>query len=211
VRVIYLHGFASSPSSRKAQVFGKRLREAGAECEIPALDGGDFGSLTITGQLAVVDAAVAGGPVTLIGSSMGGYLAALYAASHSNVERVVLLAPAFGFARRWPQRLGEKAVAQWRAEGSMEVFHYAAGETRRVGIALLDDGEQYPDVPDVRQPALVFHGKQDDVVPYQFSLEFQALHPSAQLHLFESGHELTDVLDEMWRLTAEFLGLEHNG
>jgi uncharacterized protein len=211
VRVIYLHGFASSPSSRKAQVFAARLREAGAECDIPALDGGDFSSVTITGQLAVIDAVAAGEPVTLIGSSMGGYLAALYAASHSNVERVVLLAPAFGFARRWPLRLGEAAVAKWREEGSMEVFHYAAGEPRRVGIALLDDGAQYPNFPDVRQPALLFHGKQDDVVPYQFSLEFQALHPAAQLHLFESGHELTDVLDEMWQLTAEFLELKHNG
>ncbi len=180
-------------------------------CDIPALDGGDFSALTISGQLAVIDQAAAGEPVTLIGSSMGGYLAALYAASHPSVERVVLLAPAFGFARRWPQRLGEAAVARWRAEGSMEVFHYAAGERRRVGIALLDDGVQYPDFPDVRQPALLFHGKLDDVVPYTFSEEFQALHPEAQLHLFESGHELTDVLDEMWRLTATFLGLQQNG
>lgn len=211
MRVIYLHGFASSPSSRKAQVFAERLREAGAVCDIPALDGGDFFHLTISRQLAVIDASAAGEPVTLIGSSMGGYLAALYAASHANVERVVLLAPAFGFARRWPQRLGEAAVAKWRAEGSMEVFHYAAGEPRRVGIALLEDGLQYPDFPDVRQPALLFHGKLDDVVPYRFSEEFRALHPEAQLHLFESGHELTDVLDEMWRLTAEFLGLQQNG
>ncbi len=211
MRVLYLHGFASSPSSRKAQVFAERLREAGVRCDIPALDGGDFSALTISGQLAVIDQAAAGEPVTLIGSSMGGYLAALYAASHPSVERVVLLAPAFGFARRWPQRLGEAAVARWRAEGSMEVFHYAAGERRRVGIALLDDGVQYPDFPDVRQPALLFHGKLDDVVPYTFSEEFQALHPEAQLHLFESGHELTDVLDEMWRLTATFLGLQQNG
>ena len=40
--------------------------------------------------------------------------------------------------------------------------------------------------------------------------EFQALHPAAQLHLFESGHELTDVLEPMWRLTAEFLGLANH-
>ena len=211
MRVIYLHGFASSPSSRKACFFAERLRQAGATCDIPALDGGDFFGLTLSRQLAVIDAVAAGERVTLIGSSMGGYLAALYAASHANVERVVLLAPAFGFARRWPQRLGEGVVARWRAEGSMEVFHYAAGEARRVSIALLDDGAQYPDFPQVRQPALLFHGRQDDVVPYTFSEEFQALHPAAQLHLFESGHELTDVLEPMWRLTAEFLGLANHG
>ena len=211
MRVIYLHGFASSPSSRKACFFAERLRQAGATCDIPALDGGDFFGLTLSRQLAVIDAVAAGERVTLIGSSMGGYLAALYAASHANVERVVLLAPAFGFARRWPQRLGEGVVARWRAEGSMEVFHYAAGEARRVSIALLDDGAQYPDFPQVRQPALLFHGRQDDVVPYTFSEEFQALHPAAHLHLFESGHELTDVLEPMWRLTADFLGLANHG
>lgn len=205
MRVLYLHGFASSPSSRKAQVFAERLRQAGAECLVPALDGGDFASLTITGQLALIEAAAEAGPVTLIGSSMGGYLAALYAAAHSSVEKIVLLAPAFGFARRWPLRLGPEVVAKWRAEGSMEVFHYAAGEPRRVGIELLDDGVRYPDFPAVTQPTLIFHGRNDDVVPYTFSQEFQSLRPQAELHLFDSGHELTDVLDPMWALTADFL------
>lgn len=205
MRVLYLHGFASSPSSKKAQLFAERLRQAGAECIVPALDGGDFASLTISKQLALIDAAAGAGPVALIGSSMGGYLAALYAAAHPNVEKIVLLAPAFGFARRWPLRLGPEVVAKWRAEGSMEVFHYAAGERRRVGIALLDDGVTYPDFPEVTQPTLIFHGRQDDVVPYTFSEEFRALHPQAELHLFDSGHELTDVLDPMWELTAAFL------
>jgi len=186
-------------------VFVERLREAGAECLVPALDGGDFASLTISKQLALIDAAAGAGPVTLIGSSMGGYLAALYAAAHPNVEKIVLLAPAFGFARRWPLRLGPEAVAKWRAEGSMEVFHYAAGERRRVGIALLDDGVTYPDFPAVMQPTLIFHGRNDDVVPYTFSEEFRALHPQAVVHLFDSGHELTDVLEPMWALTADFL------
>ena len=205
MRVLYLHGFASSPSSRKAQVFAERLRQAGAECLVPALDGGDFASLTISGQLALIEAAAERGPVTLIGSSMGGYLAALYAAAHSSVEKIVLLAPAFGFARRWPLRLGPEVVAKWRAEGSMEVFHYAAGQPRRVGIELLDDGVRYPDFPAVTQPTLIFHGRNDDVVPYTFSQEFQALRPQAELHLFDSGHELTDVLGPMWALTADFL------
>jgi uncharacterized protein len=172
---------------------------------IPALDGGDFEGLTLSRQLGIVDALVAGEPAVLVGSSMGGYLAALYAAAHPEIQKLVLLAPAFGFARRWPMRLGEEKVAQWRAEGSMEVFHYAAGERRRIGIGLLDDGVRYPDFPIVTQPTLIFHGRQDDVVPASFSTEFQQVVPGATVHLFDSGHELTDVLEPMWALTAPFL------
>src|SRR5262249_42588742 len=100
-RILYLHGFASGPSSSKAQFFKRRLEAEGATVEIPALDGGDFENLTITGQLEIIQKTADGGPVSLMGSSMGGYLAAIYAWIHPEVAKLVLLAPAFGFARRW--------------------------------------------------------------------------------------------------------------
>ena len=43
-----------------------------------------------------------GEPLVLMGSSLGGYLAALYAERHPKaVDRLVLIAPAFGFLQRW--------------------------------------------------------------------------------------------------------------
>lgn len=208
MRAIYLHGFASGPGSRKAQVFKERLENAGWSCDIPALDGGDFEHLTISGQLAILDRMVADEEVTLLGSSMGGYLAALYAARHLNsVKQVVLLAPAFGFAHRWPERLGDEALRNWEETGFLEIYHYAACRPARVHFGLLADGRKYEGFPRVLQPALVFHGRQDSVVPYEFSLEFQALHPAARVHLYDAGHELTEVIDQMWEETARFLGL----
>ena len=100
-RILYLHGFASGPSSSKARYFQERLESAGMPVEVPDLAAGDFEHLTLTGQLGVIERSAAAGPVSLAGSSMGGYLAALYAARHPEVLRVVLLAPAFDFARRW--------------------------------------------------------------------------------------------------------------
>ena len=94
-RILYLHGFASSPASSKARFFAARLRAAGGRVEIPDLAAGDFEHLTITGQLRVIEQAAAGEPVALMGSSLGGYLAGLYAARHPEVSRVILLAPAF--------------------------------------------------------------------------------------------------------------------
>src|SRR5262245_39461865 len=115
-RILYLHGFASGPSSSKAQFFRKYLESRGAKVEIPDLANADFEHLTITGQLAVVREIARGESVSLIGSSMGGYLAALYAAQHPAVRRLVLFAPAFGFGRRWPERLGPERVAEWREQ-----------------------------------------------------------------------------------------------
>ncbi len=204
-KVVYLHGFASGPGSSKARFFAARLRAAGYEVEIPDLAAGDFEHLTITGQLEEVARAAAGEPCILMGSSMGGYVAALHAARHPEVTRVILMAPAFGFARRWAAALGPEKVAEWRRSGWLEVFHYADQAPRRVSYALIEDGERYEDYPDVRQPALVFHGRGDPVVPAAYSEEFAARHPNARLVLFDSGHELTDVLEPMWERVREFL------
>jgi pimeloyl-ACP methyl ester carboxylesterase len=204
-RIVYLHGFASGSSSSKARFFGRILESGGATVLVPDLAQGDFEHLTITGQLAVIDKIVGGEPAALVGSSMGGYLAALYAARHAAITRLVLLAPAFGFARRWPERLGAAAVEAWRSSGWMEVFHYVDNCTRRLSYALLDDASQYEDYPEFSQPALIFHGLHDDVVPVDFSGQFAAGHGNAHLEIMDSGHELLNVLQEIGPKVSRFL------
>jgi alpha-beta hydrolase superfamily lysophospholipase len=204
-RILYLHGFASGPTSNKARFFRDHLAAAGAPAETLDLAEGDFEHLTMTGQLAVIERAARGEPVSLIGSSMGGYLAALYAARHTGVGRVVLLAPAFGFAHRWAERLGPQALDDWRRTGTIEVFHYAENRQRRLDYGLLEDGARYEDYPDFRQPALIFHGANDDVVPARYSQEFAASHPNARLEVLDSGHELLNMLDYMAPKVTEFL------
>jgi uncharacterized protein len=141
----------------------------------------------------------------VIGSSTGGYLAALLAARHKPVRRLVLLAPTFGFARRWTEQLGNEKVEHWRLTGWTEVFHYAYGEPRRLSYALLKDAAQYEDYPDFHQPALIFHGHHDEVVPPEYSTEFAASHPNARLEMLDSGHELLNVLDDIGPKVERFL------
>jgi len=205
IRIVYLHGFASGPQSSKARYFRTLLERAGASVAVPDLAEGDFEHITITGQLAVIDRAVGGEPVALIGSSLGGYLAALYAARHSNVSRTVLLAPAFGFAQRWPERLGPAEVASWRHHGTIEVFHYAENRNRKLGYQLLADGERFEANPDFTQPALIFHGSHDDAVPVRYSREFAASHPNVILEVLDAGHDLLNVLDYMAPKILAFL------
>jgi pimeloyl-ACP methyl ester carboxylesterase len=212
VRIVYLHGFASGPQSTKAQFFGRKFRETGVPFEAPELDRGQFENLTITGQLEVVHEAVTTastpGPVILMGSSLGGYLAALYAGQHPlAVEKLVLLAPAFQFLERWRKRLSPEDLSRWQEQGWAPIFHYGTKTERRLGHQFLKDGEKYPPLPDFPQRALILHGKNDQVVPAEISCEYALKHERTRLVLLDSGHELTDVLEDLWRETAAFLGI----
>ncbi len=198
MRFVYIHGFASSPESRKARAFEAALAERGIGLKIPAMDEGDFEHLTISGQMGVLDRLLGGEPARLIGSSMGGYLAALYASMHAEVERIVLMAPAFGFAPRWKSRVPEGE--------DLEVFHYGENAMRRVHYGLIEDAVRFPANPEFGQPALIFHGVKDDVVPVEYSRQVAAAHPNAKLMEFDSDHELLDVLPEIIRRSAAFLG-----
>ena len=205
-RILYLHGFASSPASSKARYFREHLEDAGARVYIPDLAASDFEHLSITGQLAVIEQAAAGDAVSLIGSSLGGYLAALYAAHHPEVRRLVLLAPAFAFARLWSSTLaGAEQVEEWRRTGTMEVFHYGENRNCRLSYQLLADAGRYDDYPDFSQPALIFHGMHDDAVPVSSSREFSAGHANATLQVLDSDHQLLNMLDYMAPRIARFL------
>ncbi|MBZ5592380.1 MAG: alpha/beta fold hydrolase [Acidobacteriia bacterium] len=198
MRIIYLHGFASGPASKKAAFFRERM----LSLEVPDLAAGDFENLTISGQLELIGDLAGGEQISLIGSSLGGYLAALYAARHPEAARLVLMAPAFGFARRWA---AAPEAENWRKAGFLDVYHYGEKRNRRLSYAFIEDAFRYEDFPDFKQPALVFHGIRDDVVPARFSSEFAATHPNARLHLLDSDHELIDVLEIIWQGAESFL------
>lgn len=205
MRIIYLHGFASGPSSSKARFFQAKLAQHGILAETPDLAEGDFEHLTITRQLAVLTRLADGEPVSLMGSSMGGYLAALYASMHPEVLRLVLLAPAFYFNQRWPVWLGDEKLREWKRTGKLSFFHHAEGCQRDLDYGIIQDCAQYDPAPAFQQPALIFHGTRDDVVPAALSEEYAASHPNVRLRLLDSDHQLTDMTDLMWEASREFL------
>lgn len=204
---IYLHGFASSPNSSKARYLAERWWRHGISLSIPDLSLSGLEQLTISGQLGVVDRTVAGQSAVLIGSSMGGYLAALYAAEHPEVEKVVLLAPAFRFAARWAERVGPAAMEQWRRSGFLEVFHYGEGKPARVGYGLYRDALNYPDFPCVPQPCLIIHGTRDEIVPVQYSVEASRRCPAMELVELDDDHELKKDLNRLAGAIEGFLAL----
>lgn len=86
----YIHGYQSSPTSAKGTLFRKILHATPI-----AYREGNPEDLVISQCLSRISHAIAKDPqVTLIGSSLGGFLAASTALDHANVTRLILLNPA---------------------------------------------------------------------------------------------------------------------
>jgi hypothetical protein len=76
---------------------------------------------------------------------------------------------------------------------------------RRLSIDLLNDSGAHPGYPECSQPALVFHGIQDNIVPIAASEQWACGKANVRVVALASGHELLDVLEEIWEGSREFL------
>jgi uncharacterized protein len=206
-RLVYLHGFASGPGSAKATFLARQFRQQGYDLEVPDLAGGDFSHLTLTRQLSLLERLLEGEPAILLGSSLGGYLAALYAARHPEIVKVVMLAPAFNFYRRWREMMGEAAVQEWEETGYRNFFHYATGREEPLHMDFLRDAAQYEGYPVLEQPAIILHGLNDEVAPVNLAYEFHRRAADCRLLILESDHGLLDRTHEIWSNIREFLAL----
>lgn len=211
---VYLHGFASSPASSKAAWLGRELRQRGVGYECPDLNEPSFETLTVTrmiDQALTAVAAAPAGPVALIGASLGAYVAVHAAAADAGqrVDRLILLAPAFDFGGNRLTHLGPHSVADWRQAGKVTVFHYGAGETRDVGFGLYEDAAKYDGIDvSLALPMLVVQGRRDDVVDPAMVERWCAARPTAELHLVDDGHQLTDTMLFIWEQSRVFLGID---
>ncbi len=207
---IYLHGFASSPDSAKAQYIGDRLAEYNINWKIPDLNLGDFYHLTITRQINQVkgEFPTDDDPVTLIGSSLGGLTACYIAQQYPQVQRLVLLAPAFGFLSHWLPKLGDEQVQRWEKEKSLMVYHYGEQGQLPLSYNFITDASHYQEETLQRPiPTLILHGKNDDVIPIQASRDFAQKRPWVELREFDSDHLLGNVMPQNWQAIQGFCHL----
>ena len=207
-RVIYLHGLGSGSSSFKAGFFRERFSEVGRTLEQPNFSVPSLREMTVSSQLDVLaETLPAGETATLVGSSMGGYVASIFAEQFpERVEKQVLLAPAFGFPARWFEKLPEEEAESWRSTGLRTVWDYENGREDAIGYQFAEDGFKYPDFPEPRVPTLILHGRQDEIVPLAYSEEYVAMHKSAQFVAYDADHSLGEVLVPMWAAMRDFLG-----
>lgn len=206
--LLYLHGFASGPSSKKARALAARFAGIGVHVEVPDLTPGPdgFERSSPSSMLAVAEGLLAASPPphAIIGSSLGGYLAAVAASRDPSIERLVLMAPAFRLFERWEARLGAAELEAWRTRG-LEVDHFASGRRRRLGWQFHQDAEGWPAFPEVRVPTLCIAGRRDETVPIADVEAFVERTPTARLVAVDDGHELVDSLDLIFAEARAFL------
>jgi pimeloyl-ACP methyl ester carboxylesterase len=211
--VIYLHGFASSPQSSKARRIGAELTARGVGFSCPDLNEPAFETLTVTRMLEQTAAAIAAagaGPVALMGSSLGAFVAVHASARHRSavVDRMVLLAPAFDFGGNRLRQLGEQGIDTWRLQGKLDVFHYAWNEPRSIGFELYEDAARYDAFAlGDPKPTLIVHGTRDASVEPASVERWARARRHVDLRMVDDEHQLTASMEMIWAETAIFLGL----
>jgi uncharacterized protein len=205
MRVFYLHGFASSAKSSKAAYFAGKLTARGTPVEIPDLNQPDFGTLTVSRMVAQVARAIdeAPGPVALIGSSLGAFVAVQTALQRpAAVDRIVLLAPALDFTRD----LGAGGLDRWKTSNALDVFHYGYGRIIPVHYELYADAARYDSLnAELAMPVQVFQGRRDTVVDPDVVERWCRARPYVELHMFDDDHQLLGSLDHIWKVMEGFL------
>jgi pimeloyl-ACP methyl ester carboxylesterase len=180
--VVWLGGFRSDMTGTKAQALADWATARGRayirfDYFAHGASSGDFLRGTITrwraDALAVVDQ-LTDGPLVLVGSSMGGWLACMAAlARPERVAGLVLIAPAADFTERliWA---GTDADAR-RAVEADGVWHRpsAYGDPYPITRGLIEDGRRWSILPGpvgIRTPVRILQGGADPDVPWRHAL-----------------------------------------
>ncbi len=170
--VVLCHGMESTKEGTKHQALAARLTALGYVClrfdfSYVGESGGRFEDLTISGEVADLGGAVdyltsRGTPsFAVIGSSLGGTVAVLFAGDDPRV-RVLATIAAVAVPLGIVERMSPAAVEAWRRTG------VRAEGGGRLGRGFLDDLERVDVLAAARRTAaatLVTHGDADHVVP----------------------------------------------
>ncbi len=211
MKYIYLHGFASSPQSYKAQYLKRCFGIVGINLEILDLNQGDFSNLTLTRQIEQTVAAFenTNTPVTLIGSSLGAFTATWVGEKYPQVKGLILLAPAFDFLSHWLPKLGKAQFKQWQDSGYLSIYHYGENKLLSLGYDFFIDGEKYHQGLFINSiPTLIIHGKRDETIPVAASIEYAQNRSNVKLITPDSDHSLHDQMEFIWEEIKSFCAIK---
>ena len=200
--VIVCHGMESNKNSEKLVLLSRLLTQRGIltlrfDFRYVGESSGDFADLSYGGEVEDLRAAYSllqhrqAGKIAILGSSMGGTVALMFAAQEPSVAALVTIA-----APLHPENFSKRVLTlpqfqQWRDQG------FTIYNGQRLNLTLLDELERI-NVPElVRQihcPVLILHGDADEVVPVEEAYELHScLTTPKQLSILkDADHRLSN-------------------
>ncbi len=200
--IVFLHGYLSEMYGDKANALAEFAKESGMgffaiEYSGHGRSAGDFikdGCIGLWQEdiLSGISKVVGKENLTLVGSSMGGWLAFLVAKALANrVDKLIGLAAALDFTELLKKELSAEEEKQWQEQG---VIYEEATWDKEVKIPwtkkLFDEGKNNlvigTDFPDI--PIVLMHGIADDVVPWQHALHIVDWLKDKDFEIWFSNH-----------------------
>jgi putative redox protein len=200
--VILCHGMESDKNSEKLIVLSKALAERGIltlrfDFSYVGESSGKFEDITYSGEVDDLRAAYSllqgrhNGKTAILGSSMGGTVAVLFAAAEPTVAALVTIAAPL-HPEQFPKRVLTPAqLLEWRNLGF--TFYHGV----KLNVSLLHDLESLDVAEAARKiacPVLILHGDADEVVPVEEAYELHdCLGNSKRLRVLRGAdHRLSD-------------------
>ena len=161
-RVLYLHGFASTPHSNKVHLIREQLEPAGFAFDVPDLNVPTFEALDWNAIVESVTATNREEPDVIVGSSLGALVALESVRRRRDWSaELVLVAPALGLGESWTEWLPQDE------SDYVEVYHHGTGELERVNRRFFHQmsGLTCDSMPP-RVPVRILMGNTDESIPF---------------------------------------------
>ena len=222
-QILFITGFLSKRWGNKSKVLAQWCEEKGWGFCCYDVRGfgeseGSFADYTlsdwITDARLVLDSLKNGPPITIVGNSLGGWIAWLMAQEFQEIERLILIAPAFNMMGVRARSISEERRQAWLTTGWMPWDDEPAHKDWPLSWKWVEESEAYWKTTfDRLRPvnATILHGLQDTVILPSGSSEFVeqllARDPAfpVELQLIPGDHRLSSAeqVERFRRLVLE--------
>jgi len=163
-----------------------------------------------------------GSKIYLVGHSMGGGIAILYAAEDHRITKLVTWAAVSECKTPWGSWPAER-MAEWKEEGVAYYPNSRTGQLMPLRYQLYEDFVQHQERLNIQQamsrlsiPVLICHGTNDTSVKVEHAERLKAANPAADFFVLDTDHVfgrkhpfphsfLPQAMDEVLNRTLQFL------
>ena len=173
----YLHGYKSTPTSAKAQLFQKKLHAIPIHYRTVKPD-----DISVEDCIKIISSTIKNDPETvLIGSSFGGFLAAKMALHNPNISHLILLNPAVIPPYVNAEEIHDVSSSVLAQMIDAELFHKKIGS-----------------------PIVIFCATNDDVIPQRWIIEFAQIQEAA-VYFFHDDHRFSQTMEKLPKIITSIL------